>query len=217
MNTRTTAAALLTALLLPFTAACEGADTGTSTDAADRGTASTPKAPTTSDKPAETAPEAAELPNLVGQGLQAAQDAAQAAGFYHLTSHDSLGRARMQAFDRNWKVCFQKPGPGKHPTDTEVDFGTVKLEENCPAKDEGADDTEKAGGTMPDLAGESAKAARQALPATASITVEDAAGESRMVLMESNWKVCSHEPAPGAKLNGQPVTLKAVKFEEHCP
>ncbi|WP_307679714.1 thermonuclease family protein [Streptomyces sp. V4I2] len=84
---------------------------------------------------------------MVGKGLQSAQDQAQAAGFYNLTSHDDLGRSRMQVLDRNWKVCSQTPKAGEQPTDVKVDFGAVKLEEDCPAKDEGA--VQDPGSTMP--------------------------------------------------------------------
>ncbi|MFD4545110.1 hypothetical protein [Streptomyces sp. NPDC058466] len=156
------------------------------------------------------------VPNFVGMGLQSAQDAAQAAGFYDLKSHDSLGRDRMQAFDRNWKVCSQNVKAGSsQPTDTTLDFGSVKLEETCPAKDEAAPSA--VGGKMPDFAGKSVKAARGALDSGTSLTVKDASDEDRWVLVESNWKVCSQAPAAGVTLNGQPVTLKAVKFEEPCP
>jgi hypothetical protein len=156
----------------------------------------------------------ASLPDLRGKGLQSAQDQAQAAGFFHLTSHDALGRGRMQAFDRNWKVCSQTPSAGARATDTEVDFGAVKLEEDCPAKDAGA--VREAGATMPDFGGKSVKVARQALDSGTSITVEDASGDDRMVLVESNWKVCTQSPAAGAKLDGQPVAFTAVKFDESC-
>jgi beta-lactam-binding protein with PASTA domain len=208
MTKRTTAAALIAAALLTLTA-CEGTDTSSgsnskpskaSNDKADTGTAK-----------AETA----SLPDMAGKGLQSAQDQAQEAGFYSLTSHDALGRSRMQAFDRNWKVCSQTPKVGEHPTDTKVDFATVKLEEDCPAKDEGAA-PEAAGGTMPAFKGKAVKVAREALDSSTSITVNDASGQDRMVLMESNWKVCSQEPAAGAKLDGQPVSLTAVKFEDSC-
>ncbi|WP_159037346.1 hypothetical protein [Streptomyces specialis] len=85
-------------------------------------------------EPAETVEtvETAELPDFTGQQLQAAQDAAQAAGFFFLTSHDVSGQDRMQVWDRNWQVCTQSPPAGEHPADTEIDFGTVKLEETCP-------------------------------------------------------------------------------------
>lgn len=168
------------------------------------------------DKPIADAPKKAAVPDFVGMGLQSAQDKAQEAGFHGLTSHDALGRDRMQAFDRNWKVCSQNVEAGSsEPTDTDLDFGAVKLEENCPAKDEKPPTVE--GGKMPDFAGKSVKAARSALDSGVSLTVDDALPDDRWVLVESNWKVCTQEPAAGASLNGQPVTLKAVKFEESCP
>lgn len=155
------------------------------------------------------------VPDFVGMGLQSAQDKAQAAGFYVLKSHDSAGRGRMQAFDRNWKVCSQDPAPGKiTPVDTELDFGTVKLEESCPSKEK--KDPAPAGNTMPDFVGTSVKSARGALDSSTSITVTDAGGD-RMVLMESNWKICTQDPKPGAALDGRPVEFAAVKFEESCP
>lgn len=170
---------------------------------------------TTPTAEAEAPVERKAVADFVGMGLQSAQDKAQADGFYALTSHDSAGRDRMQALDRNWKVCSQNHAAGKTiPTDTELDFGAVKLEETCPAKDE--EEPEVAGGKMPDLAGKSVKAARGALDSGTSITVTDA-GEGRMVLMESNWQVCTQSPSPGAAINGQPVELTAVKFDESCP
>lgn len=157
----------------------------------------------------------AALPNLVGKGLQTAQDTAQEAGFFNLASHDSLGRGRNQVFDRNWKVCSQTPKPGTRSLDSEVDLGAVKLEEDCPAKDQ--KEPEKAGSRMPDFVGKSVSAARGALDPSTSITVEDASGDGRFVLLESNWKVCGQAPRAGAALSGQPVEFTAVKFEESCP
>ncbi|MFB7930436.1 MULTISPECIES: PASTA domain-containing protein [Streptomyces] len=213
MIKHTTATALIAAALLTLTA-CEGTDASSGSSKSSQGT--NEKADTGSNTSADTTKaEMASLPDMTGKGLQSAQDQAQDAGFYTLTSHDALGRDRMQAFDRNWKVCSQTPQAGEHPTDTKVDFATVKLEEDCPAKDEGAA-PEAAGGTMPDFTGKAVKVARQALDSSTSITVTDASGQDRMVLMESNWKVCSQEPAAGAKLDGQPVTLTAVKFKESC-
>lgn len=156
------------------------------------------------------------VPNFVGMGLQSAQDTAQKAGFYALKSHDALGRARHQILDRDWKVCSQNIKTGtRTSTSTKLDFGAVKLDETCPAKDQAAPST--AGGKMPDFTGKSVKAARAALDSSTSITVNDATGGARFVLVESNWQVCTQEPAAGAKLNGQPVTLDAVKFDESCP
>ncbi|MET3985747.1 hypothetical protein [Streptomyces sp. PvR034] len=157
----------------------------------------------------------AALPLLVGKGLQTAQDEAQAAGFHRLTSHDALGRDRLQALDRNWKVCSQTPAAGAGvDTGTTVDFGAVKLEETCPATDAPA--PKPAGDTMPDFVGQGMKAVRAALPANASITVKDAV-QSRMVLQESNWKVCAQDPKAGAALTGQPVAFTVAKTDETCP
>lgn len=210
MTKRTTAAALIAAALITLTA-CETTDTSSGTDSKPSKAGNAEADTKTGAAKAETA----SLPDMAGKGLQSAQDQAQEAGFYSLTSHDALGRSRMQAFDRNWKVCSQTPKAGEHPTDAKVDFATVKLEEDCPAKDEGAA-PEAADGTMPNFEGKAVKVAREALDGSTSITVDDASGQDRMVLMESNWKVCSQEPAAGAKLDGQPVSLTAVKFEESC-
>jgi beta-lactam-binding protein with PASTA domain len=173
-------------------------------------------APPPTRPPRSSKAETKTIPNLVGKGLQTAQDEAQSAGFYNLDSHDSLGRDRNQILDRDWKVCTQTPAAGKTaPTDTKLDFGTVKLDETCPAKDQA--EPSAVGGKMPNLAGKSVKAARAALDSSTSITVTDATGDSRMILVESNWQVCSQDPAPGKALNGQPVEFTAVKFGESCP
>lgn len=173
-------------------------------------------APAKDDKLADQEIKKATVPDFVGMGLQSAQDKAQKLGFYGLTSHDSLGRERMQIFDRGWKVCSQNVATGKKvSTDTSLDFGAVKVDESCPEKDEKAPST--AGGEMPNFTGKSVKAARAAFDGGTTITVNDASGDDRWVLLESNWQVCSQKPAAGAALNGQPVTLAAVKFGETCP
>jgi len=156
------------------------------------------------------------VPDFVGMGLQSAQDAAQDAGFYSLGSHDALGRGRMQALDRNWQVCSQNIKAGTTTsTDTKLDFGAVKLDETCPDKDQA--EPSAAGKAMPKFNGKSVKAARAALDSGTSITVTDASGDDRIVLVESNWKVCTQKPAAGAELTGQPVEFGAVKFGESCP
>ncbi|MFD5266418.1 PASTA domain-containing protein [Streptomyces sp. NPDC058335] len=206
--------------------ACDPADpaTGSASKAPSGAPASStaPPAPATPTATASASPDGkpaadveATVPDFVGMGLQAAQDKAQEIGFYGLTSHDSLGRDRMQAFDRNWKVCSQNVKAGTSAsTDKTLDFGSVKLDETCPNTDEAAPTA--AGGKMPDLRGRSVKAARAALDSGTSITVDDASPEGRWVLMESNWKVCTQNPSAGTTLKGQPVTFTAVKFGESC-
>jgi hypothetical protein len=75
------------------------------------------------------------MPDLVGTGLQEAQDSMQrltSFGIAITTSHDSSRAGRMQVSDRNWKVCTQSVPPGATVTpDTVIDFGAVKLEEAC--------------------------------------------------------------------------------------
>ena len=165
-------------------------------------------------KSASAAPKA--VRNFVGMGLQSAQDAAQADGFFSLKSHDALGRDRMQALDRNWKVCSQNVAAGRSvPTRTTLDFGAVKLAESCPGTDQ--KEPTVRGGRMPDFKGKSVKAARAALDSGTSLTVKDASADGRWILVESNWKVCTQTPAAGSALRGQPVAFTAVKFGESCP
>ncbi|MFD3555841.1 hypothetical protein ACFWWA_27640 [Streptomyces goshikiensis] len=219
MRTHRTTTLLITAVAALTLAACnpQAADPD---DKASAAGASAPSAtPTASGKApggkASGKATTATLPQLVGKGLQTAQDEAQAAGFFSLKSHDSLGQERLQALDRNWKVCSQTPGGGaKVDTDTTVDFGAVKLEESCPAADAPA--PQPAGKTMPDFTGKGMKAARASLPSNAGITVKDAL-QNRMVLQESNWKVCTQDPKAGAALNGQPLSFAVVKTQESCP
>ncbi|MEU6597865.1 PASTA domain-containing protein [Streptomyces flaveolus] len=210
MNRRALACTAATIAVLAAATACKSTTASDSTSGTNA-TATTGAG--TSDSKTSTTKA---VPNFVGMGLQSAQDAAQKQGFYHLTSHDSAGRARAQILDRDWKVCSQNIKAGTTAaTTTKLDFGTVKLAETCPAKDQSAPSA--AGGTMPNFRGKSVKAARQALDSSTSITVNDVSGEDRFVLLESNWQVCSQKPAAGAKLNGQPVTLNAVKYGESCP
>ncbi|RZS44854.1 hypothetical protein EV193_101734 [Herbihabitans rhizosphaerae] len=76
------------------------------------------------------------MPNLVGRGLQEAQNAMQrAAGnpVFISFSHDATGAKRKQVLDSNWKVCAQNVAAGTPFTqDTRIDFAVVKLAERCP-------------------------------------------------------------------------------------
>lgn len=72
-----------------------------------------------------------DLPDLVGMNHQAAQDTAQAAGFFNLREKDASGAERMLLWDRNWKVCKQEPAPGSHSKEITVTLYSVKLEESC--------------------------------------------------------------------------------------
>ncbi|MFJ9413196.1 hypothetical protein ACIRPT_03395 [Streptomyces sp. NPDC101227] len=74
----------------------------------------------------------APVPHLVGEGLRDAREAARAAGFRSVHTHDMLGRDRTPAADRNWKVCTQTPGVlGRANTAITIDLGVVKRDEGC--------------------------------------------------------------------------------------
>ncbi|WP_328953357.1 hypothetical protein [Kitasatospora purpeofusca] len=216
---RTLLTSVAAGLAVAALAACEPAETVSSsgrTSVAPSATA--PGAPpVAAPAPAAGQAKAAALPAFVGMGLQSAQDAAQKAGFYLLTSHDALGRSRNQIDDRNWKVCTQTPGPGEQATSAKVDMGAVKLDEQCPAQDQGAGGPTKAGATMPDFKGKAVSVVHDSLDRATSISAKDATAQNRIIVVQSNWQVCTQDPAPGAALNGQPVAVKAVKFGESCP
>ena len=76
------------------------------------------------------------MPNLVGSGLQDAQDAIQKLTGYEIfftSSHDVSGRGRHQILDRDWKVCDQNIAAGAQiQAGVKIDFGVVKVAEKCP-------------------------------------------------------------------------------------
>ena len=76
------------------------------------------------------------MPNLIGESLQAAQDAVQAVSngeIFFSDSHDVSGQDRAQILDAGWQVCTQDPAPGSEITpDTNIDFGVVRETEQCP-------------------------------------------------------------------------------------
>ena len=94
--------------------------------------AAQPAAPPVTTTPA-AAPVALTMPNLVGQSLNAAEDAIKAVGVSKdSVSHDVSGKGRTVLLSRNWQVCNQKPAKGAavQPTTT-VEFGVVKFGEKC--------------------------------------------------------------------------------------
>ncbi|WP_238987779.1 PASTA domain-containing protein [Mycolicibacterium vanbaalenii] len=137
--------ALVVSALTLLLAACGGGseqspETVTVTSTTQAAPAYTPPAPVAPTKQQEVAPapEASSwtMPNLIGRDLQAAQDAIQALTDYAIafsTSTDLTGAARAQLMDRNWQVCSSSPPAGSTLTaGTPVDFGVVKMSEQCP-------------------------------------------------------------------------------------
>jgi hypothetical protein len=76
------------------------------------------------------------MPDLTGGDLQGAQDAIQSLtndAIFFTDSHDASGEGRAQLLDRGWQVCTQDPAPGSKITpDTNIDFGVVRVSEQCP-------------------------------------------------------------------------------------
>jgi hypothetical protein len=157
------------------------------------------------------------LPDERGKGLSYAVGVIQSAGFAHFSTHDASGRARAQVLYQNWKVCFQTPASGRHPTTTRVDLGVVPLAESCPAADRGLI-TATAGSVMPDLRGRSVRYADDVLGERASVSFKHLNGSTAYVLIDSNWEVCKQTPAPGRPYAGVPVTLVVAKYASGgCP
>jgi hypothetical protein len=94
-----------------------------------------PPEPTPAAPPAGSQLTSWPMPNLVGSGLQEAQDSIQRLTNYGIvitTSHDATGAGRVQVADRNWKVCTQNVPPGAAITSSSrIDLGVVKLDESC--------------------------------------------------------------------------------------
>ena len=76
------------------------------------------------------------MPDLTGNDLQGAQDAIQSltnGEIFFTDSHDASGQGRAALLDRGWQVCTQDPAPGSKITaDTNIDFGVVRVSEQCP-------------------------------------------------------------------------------------
>ena len=160
------------------------------------------------------------VPDLIGKGLATAETDAQAAGFGNIATHDASGRGRLQILDRDWKVCSQAPPGGRSAsTATQISLGVVKLGETCPAADQGTASPSPVseGQPMPGLIGRSLNVAVASLPSSTSITARDISGRGRLVIIQSNWRVCTQHPGPGVTFSGQPVSFGVVKFGETCP
>lgn len=128
------------ALVVVTTSGCGGTSPGDSETSTDTPTATGPARPEQApveEAPVEEAPaERWAMPDLVGSTLQDAQDQIQSltgGAVFHTASHDLTGQGRSQVLDSNWKVCTQNVEAGAPlTTESEIDFGAVKLDERCP-------------------------------------------------------------------------------------
>ncbi|MFJ2520347.1 hypothetical protein ACIOWF_15360 [Cellulosimicrobium cellulans] len=89
--------------------------------------------PETSSSATEEAEQTFEMPAVVGQNLQDAQDLLQTFDSYVMDQVDATGLERFAVDDSNWTVCAQDPAPGAVvPISTVVTLSAVKLDEACP-------------------------------------------------------------------------------------
>jgi len=85
--------------------------------------------PPTSPPPTSPTTVAPTMPDVVGLGLQDAQDLIQTRGVFFSRSFDCTGAGRQQILDRNWVVVTQTPAPGAPIAEGEPRLGAVKLDE----------------------------------------------------------------------------------------
>ncbi len=140
----------------------------------------------------DTAAAKADLPNLVGKGLEWAKDKADTSGFGDVETHDALGRDRRWSDDKDWVVCFQTPAAGSADKDAKVELGAVKIDEKCPSSDQAL--YKVATTEMPDLKNRTAYMAGQILGEKASVRFIDKEDGDDVDGNLGDWRVCSQEP-----------------------
>jgi hypothetical protein len=156
----------------------------------------------------------AKLPDVRQKGLQWAVAQVKDAGFDNIETHDALGRDRHWVNDKDWKVCFEVPGPGPTDAKTQIQLGVVKTDETCPKTDQGR--YEPATTTMPNLVTKTAYMTTQILGKNASISFLQESNGNEVKHNLGDWQVCSQSPTPGQRFDGVPVTTVVVKYGASC-
>lgn len=77
-------------------------------------------APTPEPEPSEPVVKTVEVPDVVGENHQDAQDRMQAEGLYNLREKDATGQGRLLVLDSNWEVVSQSPTAGKRVSEDVV-------------------------------------------------------------------------------------------------
>lgn len=108
-----------------------------------------------------------------------------------------------------------------------IGAGATSAADDAPATTEAATEApepepseEPATFEMPDVVGMNLQEAQDLLQSLGSYMLDqqDASGEDRLQLLDSNWKVCSQQPAPGVESPLEAtVVLASVKSDEYCP
>jgi len=157
------------------------------------------------------------IPDVVCMDLQLAQDKAQAAGIYQVTSEDASGRRRRQVDDRDWFVVSQTPPAGTRPTRSPRMVLKVQA-----YGDPGAPPVPDRSrpGRMPKLLCFDLQEAQDTLQSAgfSNMTSQDATGRGRHQFIDRNWTVTDQTPPPGGTYpKNTRVTLRVVKDREPSP
>lgn len=163
-----------------------------------------PKAAATAAAPAgpSASPAPAGPPGFIGQNLRTARDTARKAG-YSTSSHDASDDDAGQWDDSNWKVCFQSVS-GKA-----IDFGVVRNEWPCPAKDGEPIPYPK----MPKATGLTFAKASEALAplALGRIEADSAYTDVTLPAGVDDWTVCFQDPQEGKEITDPKATTARLK------
>jgi hypothetical protein len=93
---------------------------------------------------------------------------------------------------------------------------TAETETDAPATEPSADEAEPETSEVPDVVGMNHREAMGVLhEAGFMVNEEDASPEGRMIILNSGWKVCRQDPAPGAT-DAIRVAIYSVKVDESC-
>ncbi|SCK55671.1 PASTA domain-containing protein [Streptomyces sp. ScaeMP-e48] len=163
-----------------------------------------------------TSPPPAEPLSFVGQNLKTAKAAAYDAG-YNALSHDASDNDSGQWDDDNWKVCFQTAAVKRVGTMPTLDFGVVRNEAPCPAKDGEPIPYPK----MPKVVGQSfAKASATLNPLAFQAIEADSTYTDVTLPAAGDWTVCFQEPTAGEEVQYPKTTtayLKVTAPGTACP
>ena len=192
--------------------------------------------------------EDAEMPDVENRRLDIALSDIERAGFSPDDVEVVGGGMFGVVDESNWQVCTQEPAAGEligsaprvvvdrscegaeeteAEPEEEAEAEAETEAEAQPVAEEPKDDAPKKRKqkvadtfTMPALVGSNLQDAQDVLQSLGSflLTQTDATGMSRFQILDSNWKVCFQNPAPGAQVSFiKLVELGAVKLDEQCP
>ena len=114
----------LVAVLLGTVTAC-----GASSTPDDPAPAPTGSASAGTHGPANAAPVAAVMPDVIGGNAGRARE--QMGAGTDMAFEDASGRGRQVGDPAEWRICASRPGPNQRITDYPVVFDVVMTSENC--------------------------------------------------------------------------------------